>query len=130
MVGEIRTKRWNEPVEKADGTRIFVARYRPRYLRKGDEPWDERLVELAPSKELHAAWCGKRGQKQISYSDYTRRFRQEMRAQVASIRELARRVLNCETVTLLCFCKDASRCHRTLLKSMVEQAAGKLGEEG
>ena len=94
MTGEIRTKRWNEPVEKADGTRIFVARYRPRYLRKGDEPWDERLVELAPSKELHAAWRGKRGQKPISFNEFTRRFRQEMKAQVASIGDLARRVLN------------------------------------
>ncbi len=130
MTGEIRTKRWNEPVEKADGTRIFVARYRPRYLRKGDEPWDERLVELAPSKELHAAWRGKRGQNPISFNEFTRRYRQEMRAQVASIRELARRVLNCETITLLCFCKDALECHRTLLKSIVEQAASKLSEEG
>lgn len=128
-MGEVLTKRWNDPVEPGDGTRIFVARYRPRYLKKSDELWDEWRKELAPSRELHAAWCGKRGQKPISYSDYTRRFRQEMKAQVASIRGLARRVLNCETVTLLCYCGDASNCHRTLLKSMVEQAAGKRSGE-
>ncbi len=130
MVGGIRTKRWNEPVEKVDGTRIFVARYRPRYLRKGDEPWDEQLVELAPSKELHAAWCGKRGQKPISFNEFTRRYRQEMEALAPCIRGLAQRVLSSEIITLLCFCKDASRCHRTLLKSMLEQAVSKLSEEG
>lgn len=126
-MGEIRTKRWNDPPETSDGTRVFVARYRPRYLRKGEEPWEEWRKELAPSRELHAAWYGKSGRKSISLSEFTRRYRREMGIQQASITELARRLLRCETITLLCYCADASRCHRSLLKGMVEQAAGKQG---
>lgn len=126
-MSEIRTKRWNEPAESADGTRIFVARYRPPFLRKAEEPWDEWRKELAPSRELLAAWYGKGGRRKIAWEEYVRRYRKEMGAQQESIRELARRYLDGETLTLLCYCADASRCHRTLLKEMVEKAAARLG---
>ena len=125
-MGKILTKRWNDPVGPEDGTRIFVARYRPRYLKKGDETWVEWRKELAPSKELHAAWYGKGGKEPIAFDEFVRRYREEMKAQQDSIRELAGRVLDCETLTLLCYCADASRCHRTLIKNMVEMAARKI----
>lgn len=124
-MSEILTKKWNEPVGARDGTRIFVARYRPRYLRKSDEPWDEWRKELAPSRELHAAWYGKGGRKPITFDEFVRRYGEEIKAQQDSIRKLAGRVLGGETLTLLCYCADASRCHRTLLKSMIELAAKK-----
>jgi uncharacterized protein YeaO (DUF488 family) len=49
----IRTRRWNDPVEKGDGTRILVCRYRPRGVKKADETWDEWVPELGPSRALH-----------------------------------------------------------------------------
>lgn len=125
-MGTIKTKKWKEPAEPGDGTRIFVARYRPRYLRKGDETWDEWRKELAPSRELHAAWYGKHEQPRISFHEYARRYREEMEAQSETIGELARRLVNGATLTLLCFCAEEFRCHRTLLKEMVEQAAAEL----
>jgi uncharacterized protein YeaO (DUF488 family) len=120
MTGKIKTKRWNEPIEAADGIRIFVARYRPRYLRKGNEPWDEWLKKLAPSRELHAAWYGKGGQPAIGFDEFVTRYRKEMEAQQEVLSALAQRLLAGETITFLCYCADKSRCHRILLKDMVE----------
>ena len=123
MMAAIRTKRLKDPRNPQDGTRIFVARYRPRFLRKGAEPWDEWIKELAPSRELHATWYGKGGRKPISFEEFARRYEQEMQAQKETINKLARRALAGEAITLLCYCADEARCHRTLLKEMVEEAA-------
>lgn len=51
----------------------------------------------------------------------------EMDEQSEAISALARRVAVGQTVTLLCSsaCKDESRCHRTLLKELVERALGR-----
>ena len=119
----VQTKRLKDPREPQDGTRALVARYRPRFVRKGDENWDEWIKELAPSRELHATWYAKGGRKPISFEDFTRRYEEEMKARKEPISNLARRVLADETITLLCYCTDASRCHRTLLKAMIEEAA-------
>jgi uncharacterized protein YeaO (DUF488 family) len=57
----IKTKRWNEPAEASDGLRLLISRYRPRGVRKGEEPWAEWWRPLAPSRELHADYFGRRG---------------------------------------------------------------------
>jgi uncharacterized protein YeaO (DUF488 family) len=125
----IRTRRWNDPSERGDGLRLLVCRYRPRALRKADETWDAWWKPLGPSIELHAAAYGKRGAP-IAWADYRRRYLAEMRAPAAraAIDELARRVADGETVTLLCSraCTDEARCHRSLLRELVE-ARARLG---
>ena len=108
-------------MQATDGTRIFVARYRPRYLRKGKEPWDEWHLELAPSRELHAVWYGKDGRSPISFEEFSRRYQEEMKSRQDIIIALARRFLQGETITLLCYCQDATKCHRTLLKVKIEE---------
>jgi len=49
-----------------------------------------------------------------------------MRTQGGAIADLARRVARGETITLLCSsaCVREDRCHRSLLKALIEQAAG------
>lgn len=118
--GRVWTGKWNGPVGKEDGTRIFVARYRPRYFRKGDETWDEWCKKLAPSRELHAAWYGKHDLDPIPFDEFILRYRAEMELQQGLVARLAVRVVRGETITFLCYCDDESRCHRTLLKAMVE----------
>ncbi|APR77799.1 Hypothetical protein A7982_03146 [Minicystis rosea] len=121
----VRTKRWNDPAEPEDGFRLLVCRYRPRGVRKEDEPWDGWCSHLAPSPELHAAAYGKSGPP-LSFAEYERRFREEMeRQQRFWISGFAERVKRGETLTLLCSsaCTDPERCHRTILKAMIEAAA-------
>ena len=118
----IRTKRWNDPVEPEDGTRILVSRYRPRGLKKGLETWTEWRQELGPSVELHAAAYGKEGSEPISHDEYVARYLHEMGAREPLIESLAGRVRRGETLTLLCSsaCTDEASCHRTLLKRLIE----------
>jgi uncharacterized protein YeaO (DUF488 family) len=121
----IRMKRWNDPPEAGDGTRILICRYRPRGLPKEDETWDEWLVSLAPSKQLHAAAYGKTGGSPLPWPMYRSRYLKEMQSQRDTIRELAERVTRGETVTLMCSsaCERDSRCHRSLLKELIEAEA-------
>lgn len=118
----IKTKRWNDPAEPDDGYRLLVTRYRPQWVRKEDETWDEWDRTLAPSRELHADFYGKHGEP-IAWPVYRRRYLKEMRSQSERIAELVSLVASGRTLTLLCStaCTDPARCHRTLLKELIER---------
>jgi uncharacterized protein YeaO (DUF488 family) len=118
------TKRWNDPRAPDDGSRILIARYRPRGVSKANETWDEWWPQLGPSQALHAAYYGKSGPA-LSFAEYRARYFDEMRGQVLRIRALADRAAAGETITLLCSsaCTDPALCHRTLLKSLIDAAA-------
>lgn len=118
----IKTKRWDDPRESDDGFRILVCRYRPRALPKKDETWDVWWKDFGPSKELHADAYGKHGPP-ISWDAYRQRYLDEMQAMRDCIDELAAIVEGGKTITLLCSsaCVDASQCHRTLLKQLIEE---------
>jgi uncharacterized protein YeaO (DUF488 family) len=126
--GRIKTKRWNDAVERDDGYRVLVCRYRPRGVRKDAETWHAWSPELGPGRELHADYYGKRGAP-IGWSEYRRRYLAEMSKQGLAIAKLAARVASGETVTLLCSsaCVDLERCHRTLLKVLVERGRARAG---
>ena len=122
----IRTRRWNDPREQGDGFRLLICRYRPRALPKKDETWDEWNKDLGPSRDLHAAFYGKHGAP-IGWDEYRRRYLEEMKDQAEAITELAQRVAAGETITLLCSsaCEDALRCHRVLLRELIEKEAAR-----
>jgi uncharacterized protein YeaO (DUF488 family) len=119
------TKRWDEPREEGDGFRLLITRYRPRGVAKADETWDDWEPVLGPSRELHAAVYGKHGATPIPWETYRVSYLREMRdlAAVKRIVELARRVAGGETITLLCSsaCVRESRCHRSLLRQLIEK---------
>ena len=118
----IKTRRWNDAPEPDDGLRILVSRYRPRGLRKDDETWDVWLKDLGPSVDLHAAAYGKAGEA-LPWAAYARRYLEEMADQTELLASLRARAEEGETLTLLCSsaCEDPDRCHRTLLKLLLEQ---------
>jgi uncharacterized protein YeaO (DUF488 family) len=121
----LRTKRWNDPRDPDDGYRLLVCRYRPRGVAKADETWDAWCKALGPSEELHADFYGKSGGPPLAYEDYERRFREEMSRQRYWIEGFAAHLRRGDTITLLCSsaCVDPARCHRTLLASILEEAA-------
>jgi len=123
----IRTRRWDDPKEEGDGFRLLITRYRPRGVAKADETWDEWWPALGPSKELHAAVYGKKGMP-IGWDVYRARYLAEMKAQKERIAQLAARLKNGETITLLCSsaCVREARCHRSLLKVLIEEEMKKL----
>jgi uncharacterized protein YeaO (DUF488 family) len=90
---------------------------------KADETWDVWYPELGPSRELHRAVYTEDA-SQIPWLQYRRRYLQEQRGTGPRIAELAERVRKRETITLLCSstCVRESRCHRSLLKELIEAA--------
>jgi uncharacterized protein YeaO (DUF488 family) len=115
----IRTKRWNDPADPSDGHRLLVCRYRPRGVAKSEETWNAWDPNLAPSKDLHAAAYGKDGRIRIAWESYRRAYLQEMLRQKEAIRELARSSA----------CEREHRCHRSLLKELIDREAERLGGE-
>jgi uncharacterized protein YeaO (DUF488 family) len=119
----IKTRRWNDPAESDDGTRLLVTRYRPRGVSKQDETWDDWIPDLGPSKDLHAAVYTERSTP-IPWPNYRRRYLDEQRKNAELIASLAKRVQGGETITLLCSsaCVRESRCHRSILRELIEGA--------
>jgi uncharacterized protein YeaO (DUF488 family) len=117
----IRTRRWNDPKKEGDGTRVLICRYRPRGVKKTDETWDEWVPELGPSRELHAEVYSAEG---LLWDEYRRRYLDEMTQTKPAfyIRALKQRAAGGEALTLLCSsaCMDENRCHRSLLKALIE----------
>lgn len=124
----LKTKRWDDPREPDDGFRLLVTRYRPRGVAKADETWDAWDKDLGPSVELHAEAYAKAGRTLITWDVYRVRYLKEMRSAGAraKIEALAARHAAGETITLLCSsqCVREDRCHRSLLKALIERAAG------
>ena len=120
----VLTRRWNDPPFPDEGHRLLVTRYRPRGVAKADETWDKWEPKLGPSKELHAAVYTETSTP-ISWERYRSRYLQEQRQNQDLIAELAKRVREGETITLLCSsaCTRESRCHRSLLKELIETAS-------
>ena len=111
----IRTKRIYDPATPEDGYRLLVMRRWPRGVRKtAVDAWEK---ELGPSPELLSHF--RRGL--VSWGEYTARYHHEM-ASVQPLIAGARTIAKRGDLTLLCSCADEHRCHRTLLKAMLEAA--------
>ena len=124
MIGmPLKTKRWNDPAEPDDGHRLLVTRYRPRGVAKEDETWNEWQPKLGPSTQLHAAVYAET-HSPVPWPQYRKRYLAEQKQNVAVITDLAKRVAAGETITLLCSsaCTRESRCHRSILKELIEAA--------
>jgi len=119
----IKTKRWNDPIEPDDGFRLLITRYRPRGVSKQNETWNEWRPELGPPRQLHAAVYTQTSSP-IPWEQYRRHYLQEQKKNGPLIASLAQRVAAGETITLLCSsaCVRESRCHRSILRELIEKA--------
>ena len=109
----LRTARIYKPPTPEDGHRLLVMRFWPRGVRKDAvDSWEK---ALAPSAELLRGYRN----GTVEWEDFARRYLDEVGEQQVALADLQRPAKR-GTVTLLCGCRDASRCHRTLLKDLVE----------
>ncbi len=106
-----------DPKDESDGTRILVMRIWPRGIKKTHV--DEWLQELGTSKKLIKEWKN----KHIDWNEFRKRYLSEMKEpkKQGLIKSLAERAKR-DTITLLCICKDSKRCHRALLKEIIQQS--------
>jgi uncharacterized protein YeaO (DUF488 family) len=117
--GRVRAKNIYDPPEAADGTRILATRYWPRGVPRSAA--DEYMRALSPSEELLRAFKDGR----IDWWAFRKGYLEEMQSAEAQaeIRRMAR-LATTRPLTVICVCKDASRCHRTLLTELIGKAMG------
>lgn len=113
----VKTKSIYEPAEASDGYRVLVMHYWPRGVAKDRiDAWEK---ELGTPPELIERWKSKR----IGWPQFRRDYIKALKGQEDKIAELAAQAKS-RTVTLLCSCKDAPHCHRTILAELLEAPAG------
>jgi uncharacterized protein YeaO (DUF488 family) len=81
---------------------------------------------LAPSWDLLSPFLHARKERGLTAEDwtrYSRLYRDEMRDSFARWSAEWRTILARPEITLLCYCADASRCHRSLAASLIVAAS-------
>lgn len=110
--------------------RVLIARYRPRFG-AGAESWAKWDRRLAPSGRLLRAAREKGMALDSTWEWYRPAFLLEMGvacdgqwfdcpAQKA-IREYGLALLDGQPITLICFCANPERCHRSLLAGLIRE---------
>lgn len=115
---KLSTFRYLDPPKRGEGLRIGVTRHPPRGVRKerwqADGYFDVWFPVLGPSKELLR-------RRPFGFAAYQREImgRAESRQAVLLLAALAQRT----PISIGCYCEDATRCHRTYLRRLIEEAA-------
>src|SRR5439155_2448327 len=101
-----------------DGYRILTTRYWPRGVPKSAV--NEYTTKTAPSRALLREFK----HEGLRWEDYVPRYLEEMTSPepVTEIARLAK-LAGSRTTTIMCVCEDERRCHRSLLKQLILQAA-------
>jgi len=118
VAANIRLNRIYEPPSEDDGYRVLSTRYWPRGVPKAAV--NEYTTKTAPSRALLRAFK----HEGLSWEDYVPRYLAEMSSGEAqsAIERLAEKAKS-DTITLMCICADENRCHRSLLRDLIIEAA-------
>lgn len=111
----IRIKRVYEPVDKQDGFRILVDRLWPRGLSKESAAIDLWFKEIAPSTELRK-WFNHDPDK---WPEFQKRYKAELKAKQALVKELRALQKKQHTVTLLYGAKEERFNQAVVLKEEI-----------
>lgn len=123
---EVQTYRYGEAGAE-NGLFVGVARHLPRGIHRKDFAsrgyFDVWLPALAPSSQLAAAYrTGK-----LTCRQFFHRYRTEMRApEKRQVIQLMAAAALAQLVHLGCVCADATKCHRSVLKELIETATADL----
>ena len=122
-----RVVRLGSPRVKNEGLRIGTVRRPPRGVPKErfakDDWFDLWFPELAPSDE--AFELGRAAKTDRDWAAFVKRYRSEMATpdKQRMLRLLA--LFSAETMfSVGCYCEDESRCHRSVLRALLEEAGG------
>lgn len=106
--------------EKSDGIRVLVTRFYPRGVKRTH--FDLWIRDASPETALLKEYRS----QAISWGEFSKRFRRQMRTSPNSkkaVQQLVEIFEKGENVTLLCYEKEGEKCHRNLLKAVVESTA-------
>ena len=126
----IRVVRLGSPRARNEGLRIGTVRRPPRGVKKRDyarlDYYDLWLPELSPSAPLVASAMSKPW-TEARWRQFARRYRAEMRAPAAQrLIALLAALSSQSNFSIGCYCEDQSRCHRSVLRELLDEAGARL----
>jgi uncharacterized protein YeaO (DUF488 family) len=124
----IHVVRLGSPRRRGEGPRLGTVRRPPRGVKKADysrrDYFDVWLPDLAPSAAL-MAWVKSAPITPGRWRTFARRYRREMKsAAAARLIDLLAALSRRTDFSVGCYCEDESRCHRSLLRALLAEAAG------
>lgn len=125
----IRVVRLGSPRGPKEGLRLGTVRRPPRGVPKTEfakrDYYDVWLPELAPSERLVKQALGATDDK--SWRAFVKRYRAEMKRPEASRLLDLLAALSRETdFAVGCYCEDESRCHRSVLRELLQEHGAHL----
>ncbi len=112
----IRIKRVYEKPDPSDGLRVLVDRLWPRGLSKQDAAIDIWAKALSPSDELRR-WFN---HDETRFKEFSRRYRNELRAKTKEIDELSAAAEKRETITLVFGAKQTTYNNAVVLQAWLQ----------
>ena len=128
----IRVVRLGTPRTPGEGTRLGTVRRPPRGVKKEDfgprDYFDVWLPELSPSADV-VSWALSEPWTDARWRRYVQRYQKEMREpQARHLIELLAALSHQTSFSVGCYCEDAARCHRSLLRELLADAGASIGE--
>lgn len=125
----IRIVQLGSPRETDEGLRVGTVRRPPRGVPKSDYArknfYDIWLPNLSPSPELMKE--GKSAQDDRSWALFRRKFRAEMsRPEASRVLDLLAALSRQTQLSVGCYCEDEKRCHRSILRELLEERGADL----
>ncbi len=128
----IRVVRLGSPRGHDEGLRIGTVRHPPRGVRKEDfarrDFYDVWFPNLSPSDDLIKAFRASEGDG--GWKTFKRHFLAEMKEPgAAKDLDLLAALSHHTNLAIGCYCEDESRCHRSILRELLQQRGAAIGEE-
>lgn len=126
----IRVVRLGDPREAGEGLRLGTVRRPPRGVPKAEyasrDFYDLWLPELAPSEALLKQGQGASDER--AWGAFVTRYRAEMRRpEAARLLALLAALSRQTDLAVGCYCPDETRCHRSILKALLEEQGARVG---
>jgi uncharacterized protein YeaO (DUF488 family) len=120
----IRVVRLGSPRASGEGLRLGTVRRPPRGVKKSEfarrDYYDVWLPDLAPSPRLIA-------KAHRDWSVFVKAYRREMSLPAAQrLLELLARLSHDADFSVGCYCEDEQRCHRSILRQLLEENGARL----
>jgi len=129
----IRIVRLGSPRAKGEGLRLGTVRRPPRGVPKAEfasrDFYDVWLPEVAPSERLVKA-ARQAADRPDAWRSFVRRYQSEMKRPEAShILDLLAALSHITHLSVGCYCADETRCHRSVLRSLLVERGARLADE-
>lgn len=123
----LSTYRIGTPRQPGEGLRIGTVRFLPRGVRREDyarlDYFDVWFPLVAPSAELIAWYRDQESTSDKTWATFGRRYATEMkRPEARQSLQLLANVAQHTPIAVGCYCEQETRCHRSLLLPLIQQA--------